>query len=154
MSDPINKVLGAAGPPLVVTIEGQTWKLSHCTKHHQARYETWLETKIRQEVISQKSKLPPGDYAESLSLVLENIAMGKYGWGELAWERSLKSSAGLARFFQVLLEDNHPEVLGWTQEQLEELMSKDQEAFSSLIAQAMGGPDPNAAKPTKVGTPV
>lgn len=145
--DTVSKVLGAAGPPLSIIVDGHVWKISYCTKHHQARYEVWLETKVRQQVLSQKSVLPPGDYAEALGLVLENIAMGKYGWGELAWERSLKSAAGLARIFQILLEDNHPEVASWNNEQLEELMAKDQQGFGSIVQQALGGPNPNLTVP-------
>lgn len=137
MADPISRVLGNQ-TSILVTVGDKTWQVSRCTKALQARYEAWLENLVRSNLFSQKGKLPPDDYQDALGLILESISLGKYGWGELAWKRSLESAAGINQLFRLLLEEHQPEVKQMKDEQLEELLGQNREGFQQAMRQALG----------------
>lgn len=119
------------------------WKLSHLSQKLKARFELWLESTVQRALLAAKGRMPPQDYAEQLSIFYENKALGKYGWGEVAWERSIRSTAGICQLFRLLLEKHHPEVAEWSQEQIDTLLAKS-DGFAEVLREVLDGPNSSA----------
>ena len=146
--DTHSTVLGQAGAPIILVIDGHEWRFSYVTQVMKAEYESWLESKVRARMGELKASLAPEDYQQVVCDVLEKMALGKYGWGEAAWRDSLKSAAGLQRLLQLMLVANHPEARTWTAARFEALMAADQEGIARVMEQAITGratPEKNEA---------
>lgn len=125
-----------------VTRDGktETWHLSNWSQKCKGRYEAWLESTVLKAVMDGKRSMLPADYAEQLGLFYEAKALGKYSWGEPACVRSLQSSAGICKLFQLLLEKSHPETAAWSQDQINQLIA-DQDGFTEVFHEVLTCPN-------------
>lgn len=140
MPDEVNRALGASGGgyPVIVREDDGTeklWTLSDCTKQIQARHVAWLKAKLRQEKLDQKAEqiVTADQCREDLRCLDEQFSMGEYSFGASGWWRCWRTADSAARFYQLLLEANHPEVKNWSLEAVIELVMKNHEGFSEAL---------------------
>lgn len=110
----------------------KTWTLSACPKQIQARHVSWCKAMMRKEKQDQRDQgiCDDAEFNAAMKQLDIDFAFGHYSFGSGPyWQQIAETPDGLAKLYQLLLEQHHPEVKDWDLQQIRTLYNENEEAF-------------------------
>lgn len=132
----LSNILGSAGAPLPLVMNGVAYKLSPFTKNRQSAIEQMLiESALRgADGMKRQLRLDAETYAGLLHRINRDINNRAYSFGGEEYQKSLNSFDGMVRMLWVMIKDNHPEFEGDEGlDQLESLVSNNVESVQAYF---------------------